>query len=155
MRTLNQLQWLRMLLIRIKRLYLTRFWGMDIEPTALFSLSVRFDMTNPTGIHVGGGTYIAFDAVILSHDASRDLWADTWIGKSCFVGARSIILPGVRIGDCCVIGSGSVVTSDVPSRCIVGGNPARIISRGIEVGTYGIKRQDQEQTSRQIHDHTL
>src|SRR5262245_50500760 len=91
MRTLNHLQWLRMALIRAKRFYLTHFWGMDIDPTALFSLSVRFDRTNPTGIHVGRNTYIAFDVVILSHDGSRGLWADTWIGQDCFIGARSII----------------------------------------------------------------
>jgi len=72
-------------------------------------------------IHIGGETYLAFDVVVLSHDASRDLWADTWIGRCCFVGARSIILPGVRIG--------------------VAENPARIIRRGIEEGVYGVRKQ--------------
>jgi acetyltransferase-like isoleucine patch superfamily enzyme len=138
MRSLNRLQWLRKLIIRLKRLYLTAFWQMDIKPTALFSLSARFDKTNPTGIHIGDHTYIAFEAVILTHDASRDLWADTWIGEFCFIGARSIILPGIRIGDGCIVGAGSVVTADVPSRCAVAGNPARVIAKDIEVDTFGI-----------------
>jgi acetyltransferase-like isoleucine patch superfamily enzyme len=138
MRSLNRLQWLRKLIIRLKWLYLTEFWRMDIKRTALFSLSARFDKTNPTGIHVGDHTYIAFEAVILSHDASRNLWADTWIGKFCFIGARSIILPGIRIGDGCIVGAGSVVTADVPSRCAVAGNPARVIATDIEVGKLGI-----------------
>ena len=138
MRTLNQLQWLRRLAIRLKWVYLTRFWHMDIRRTARFSLSARFDKTNPTGIHVGDYTYIAFDAVILSHDASRNLWADTWIGERCFIGARSIILPGIRIGDGCIIGSGSIVAADVPARCVVVGNPARIIASDIDVGQFGI-----------------
>ena len=48
-----------------------------------------------------------------------------------------MVLPGVNIGDGCVIGSGSVVTKSVPAGCIVAGNPAKIIRRGIEVGPYG------------------
>jgi acetyltransferase-like isoleucine patch superfamily enzyme len=138
MRTLNQLQWLRRLIIRLKWIYLTGFWQMDIKATALFSLSARFDKTNPTGVHVGDYSYVAFEAVILSHDASRNLWADTWIGKRCFIGARAIILPGIRIGDGCIVGSGSVVTTDVPACCVVAGNPARIIAKNIEVGKFGI-----------------
>jgi acetyltransferase-like isoleucine patch superfamily enzyme len=111
---------------------------MDIKSTALFSLSARFDKTNPAGIHIGDDTYVAFDAVILSHDASRDLWADTWIGSFCFIGARSVILPGIRIGDGCIVGAGSVVTADVPAHCAVAGNPARVIARDIEVGRFGV-----------------
>jgi acetyltransferase-like isoleucine patch superfamily enzyme len=138
MRSLNQLHWLRRVLIRLRWFYLTRFWGMDIKSTVLFALSARFDMTNPTGIHVGDYTCVAFDAAILSHDTSRNLRAHTWIGNSCFIGARAIILPGIRIGDGCIVGAGSVVTSDVPARCAVAGNPARIIAKEIEVGKFGI-----------------
>jgi acetyltransferase-like isoleucine patch superfamily enzyme len=57
--------------------------------------------------------------------------------RNCFIGARSIILAGVRIGENCVIGAGSVVTRDVPPRCIAAGNPARIIKENIVVGPYG------------------
>jgi maltose O-acetyltransferase len=46
---------------------------------------------------------------------------DVWIG------ARVIVLPGVRIGRGAVIGAGSVVTKDVPEYAVVGGNPARVI----------------------------
>lgn len=138
MRTLNQLQWLRKLIIRLKWVYLTRFWRMDIKPTALFSLAAQFDKTNPTGIHIGDYSYVAFEAVILSHDGSRNLQADTWIGNFCFIGARAVILPGIRIGDGCIVGAGSVVSVDVPAGCAVAGNPARIIAKDIEVGKFGV-----------------
>jgi len=49
------------------------------------------------------------------------------IGHHVFIGARSIILKGVRIGDGAVIGAGSVVCSDIPAGCVARGNPALII----------------------------
>lgn len=117
---------------------------MDIAPTAQFSLSAHFDRTNPTGVHIGSHSYIAFDVAVLTHDRTRALYADTHIGQNCFVGARSIILPGVRIGDGSVVGAGSVVVTDVPARCVVAGNPARIIREGIDVGAFGQFRSQAE-----------
>ena len=49
------------------------------------------------------------------------------IGNDVWIGARVIILPGVKIGNHCIIGAGSVVTKDVPDYAIVGGVPAKII----------------------------
>lgn len=51
------------------------------------------------------------------------------IGRGSFIGAHSIILPGVEIGRGCVIGAGSVVTRSVPEYCLVSGAPARIVRR--------------------------
>jgi acetyltransferase-like isoleucine patch superfamily enzyme len=130
---LNKLQWFRRAIVRAKWLYYTRFWGMDIHPTASYSLSVRFDKTNPKGVHIGAETYVAFEAAILTHDLTRGLYLDTRIGRRCFIGARSIILPGIEIGDECVIGAGSVVTRSVPPRSMAVGNPARVIRSNIEV----------------------
>lgn len=136
-RSLNKLRWLRREIVRAKRFYYTRFWGMDIDPTATFSLSVRFDKTYPAGLHIGARTYIAFDAAVLTHDMTRGLRLHTRIGKHCFIGARSIILPGIEIGDESIVAAGSVITKDVPPRSIVAGNPAQIIRRNIHVGPYG------------------
>jgi len=47
------------------------------------------------------------------------------IGKNCWIGAGTLILPGVTIGDNTVIGAGSVVTKDIPSSVVAVGNPCR------------------------------
>jgi len=44
---------------------------------------------------------------------------DTWIGKECQIGAHSIIMPGVRVGDNCVVAVASVVMKDVPSNRMI------------------------------------
>ena len=125
------------MLVGLRRHYLTRIWGMDIHPTAQVSLSAKLDRTFPVGVHIGPASYVAFEARILTHDMTRGLYLHTRIGTNCFIGGRSLILPGIEIGDHCVIGAGSVVTKSVPPRSLVAGNPARILRSDIEVGAYG------------------
>ena len=136
-RGLNRLKGLRHVLVGLRRLVCNRVWGMDIHPTAQFSLSTKFDRTFPIGVHVGPRSYVAFEVRILTHDMTRGLYLHTRIGANCFIGGRSLILPGIEIGDGCVVGAGSVVTRSVPPRCLIAGNPARILREGIEVGPYG------------------
>jgi acetyltransferase-like isoleucine patch superfamily enzyme len=50
-----------------------------------------------------------------------------YIGKNCWIGARSVICPGVKIEEGSIVAAGSVVTKSVPKCAIVGGNPAKII----------------------------
>ena len=52
--------------------------------------------------------------------------ADVHIGNNVWIGAGSIILPGVTIGDNTVIGAGSVVTKDIPANVVAVGNPCRV-----------------------------
>ena len=49
------------------------------------------------------------------------------IGKNCFIGCRSVILPGVTIGDNVIIGAGSIVNRDIPSNSVAAGNPCKVI----------------------------
>lgn len=49
------------------------------------------------------------------------------IGNDIWIGSRVTILPGVNVGDGAIIGTGSVVTKDVPPYTIVGGNPAKVL----------------------------
>ncbi|MDD2952956.1 MAG: sugar O-acetyltransferase [Parabacteroides sp.] len=59
----------------------------------------------------------------------KSLTAPVSIGRNVWIGGGSIILPGVTIGDEATIGAGSVVTKDIPARCIAVGNPCRVIKR--------------------------
>lgn len=49
------------------------------------------------------------------------------IGRHCFIGIRAVIMPGVTLGDYCVVGAHSVVTNSFPERSVVAGVPARVI----------------------------
>ena len=51
------------------------------------------------------------------------------VGKNCWLGGSVIILPGVNIGDGCVIGAGAVVTKDIPENSLAVGNPAKVIRK--------------------------
>jgi acetyltransferase-like isoleucine patch superfamily enzyme len=129
--------WARDSLIR-SQLWFYRRMGMDIGRDVQVSLRARLDFTNPRGVHIGDGTYVAFDSVIFAHDMSRVWHTNTYVGRNCFIGAQAIIMPGVRVGDECIVGAGAVVTKDVPSCSIVAGNPAKIIRSGIRTIKWGI-----------------
>jgi len=110
---------------------------MDIDKTARISFGTVLDKTFPQGIHIGEESYLASGAIMFSHDFARALKTHTYLGKRCFVGANAIIMPGIKIGDEVIVGSGAIVTKDVPSNSIVAGNPARIIKTEIQTTKFG------------------
>jgi acetyltransferase-like isoleucine patch superfamily enzyme len=131
--------WLRAPFASAREKWLRWAWGMSIGRGVKISLSAKLDLTNPKGVHIGEYTGVAFGAAILTHDFLNNIHVDTYIGAHCHIGAMSIIYPGVRIGDGCIVAAGSVVTRDIPDNCLVGGNPARIIEKGIRTGKWGIR----------------
>jgi acetyltransferase-like isoleucine patch superfamily enzyme len=135
--SLNRFLGLRKVVMWLRRTYYNKVWGTDLDPTCEFSISAKFDLTYPRGVHVGAHTQIAFEARILCHDRARGIYRHTRIGSNCFIGGRSLIMPGVEIGDGSIVGAGSVVTKSVPPGCIVAGNPARIVREGIRVTHFG------------------
>ncbi|TQS92788.1 acyltransferase [Arthrobacter sp. TS-15] len=86
---------------------------------------------------IGDRVTVSIDVLFVTHDGAgwlandekgrRFRLAPIRVGNDVFIGARSIIMPGIDVGDSCIIAAGSVVTKSVPSGSIVGGNPARII----------------------------
>lgn len=101
---------------------------MDIHPSAWIAPTALIDRTWPRGIHIGAECYIDHQAVVLAHDLTRGLYLDTVIGARTLVGARAIILPGVKVGEDCVIAPGSLVNRDIPAGGHVLGNPARAVT---------------------------
>jgi acetyltransferase-like isoleucine patch superfamily enzyme len=144
---LRYLLGVRRFVVGVKRWVYRRIFGMDLDPSCTFSLSAKFDLTNPRGIHVGPQTYVAFGAAILTHDFTRGVRRHTRIGGRCFIGCHAIILPGVTIGDGSIVAAGAVVVRDVPPKCIVAGNPAQVVRTDIEVGPYG-RRLDADEVQR-------
>ena len=89
-----------------------------------------------THIYIGDYTMIGPNVTIATagHPVDPDLRRmglqynlPVHIGKNCWLGAGSVVLPGVTIGDNTVIGAGSVVTKDIPANVVAVGNPCRVL----------------------------
>lgn len=84
-------------------------------------------------ITIGDNVVFGPQVRILAHDASTGVFlgytrvANVIIGSNVFIGAHSIVLPGVTIGDNVVIGAGSIVSKDIPSNSVAVGTPAKVI----------------------------
>lgn len=90
------------------------------------------------GIWIGAGTIFGPEVTVLSgmpsYEDPASLPFDAGsepmpvrVGKGVWVGYGAILCPGIRVGEGAVIGMGAVVTEDVPSGAVVGGNPARVL----------------------------
>ena len=120
--------------VRFTNWKLKKIFGMDIGENVRIARSAHLDKNiNPKGIHIGDGCQVLFDSVILAHDDCRKYKADTVIGKNCIIGIRSVIMPGVHVGDSSVVAAGRVVVKDDPANSMVAGNPAKLIKEGVVV----------------------
>jgi len=85
----------------------------------------------PTGVTIEDNVFIGPNVSFTNdkYPKVKGEWKllQTRIKKGASIGANSVILPGVTIGEEALVGAGSVVTKDVPSRAIAAGNPARIV----------------------------
>lgn len=137
--------------IHLYKKYNTKFlkWlGIRIigEPDYI-DYNVSFDSTDYSLITLGDQCTITGNTLILTHDYAAGCVAysrcdignyklkklgKVVIGTNAFIGANSIILPGVTIGKNSIVGAGSVVTKDIPDNVVVAGNPAKIICTTLE-----------------------
>ncbi len=107
--------------------------NVDIIPSSNFG-------SEPYLISIDDNTTVSFDCTFVTHDAAtrvlRNLpcgnpetgyFAPIHVGKNCFIGCRSTILPGVTIGDNTIIGACSLVNRDIPSNVVAAGVPCKVI----------------------------
>lgn len=114
--------------------------GVSIGPKVL--------LDGRKGLTLGKSVVIGYEAIIwtLHHDYNDLLFcgkgAPVVIGDYAWICSRSIILPGITVGEGAVVASGAVVTKDVPPYSIVGGIPAKVIGhREIKEYAYGYNRK--------------
>ena len=92
--------------------------------------AVHFDYGFLGLITIGDEAVVTDGVRIVAHDASIKHWLGysrvgrVDIGRRVYIGVGAILLPGVRVGDCAIVGAGSVVTRDVAPETVVAGNPA-------------------------------
>ena len=98
-----------------------RLNGVILDPSHCWLIEIGDNVTMAPRVH------------ILCHDAStKDFLGCTKIGRvtignHVFIGAESVVLPGVTIGNNVVIGANSTVTHDIPDNSVAVGSPARVI----------------------------
>lgn len=112
-----------------------KIYGNRLHKTVRISRSTYLDNAYPWGIDEY--TYLDSGVTVMAHDFCRRKRGITKIGKKCFIGVNEIIMCDVKIGDEVIVGAGAIVTKDVPSNCMVVGNPARVIKQNIHTGRYG------------------
>ena len=99
----------------------SRLHGVILDPGHCWLIEIGDNVTMAPRVHV------------LCHDASTKGFLGytkigrVTIGNDVFIGAESVILPGVTIGNRVIIGANSTVTHDVPDGIVVAGSPARVI----------------------------
>lgn len=99
-----------------------RLHGTILDPGHCWLIEIGDDVTMAPRVH------------ILCHDASTKGFLNytkigrVTIGNNVFIGAESVVLPGVTIGNNVVIGANSTVTHDIPDNSVAVGSPARVIS---------------------------
>jgi len=107
-----------------------RLMGIKIGKGCWISRRARIDVRRGE-IHIGNKVSIASGAYILGHIGFHDTkeGQKTVIEDNARIFVRSIIFPGIRIGENSVVSAGAVVMKDVPPNVVVMGNPARVVQK--------------------------
>ena len=117
-----------------------RYIGVNMgENIHIYGNPIRMFGTEPWCITLGNNVHITREVIFVTHDGGTLLYrnivpdleitAPITVGNDVYIGVRSIIMPGVSIGNNCVIAAGSVVTKNVSDNSVVGGVPAKFIKK--------------------------
>lgn len=111
-------------------------WGKHTHLGNWVYANFNLTLVDDTDIYIGDNVMFAPNVTVATagHPIDPDLRRDAAqfnipvkIGNNVWIGANSVILPGVTIGDNTVIGAGSVVTKDIPENVVAFGNPCRVV----------------------------
>ncbi len=80
-------------------------------------------------VSIVAGNHQMDPTVVNGYMNSKMLFGPVKIGKSCWIGEKVVVLPGVSVGEYSIIGAGSIVTKSIPSYSIAVGNPAKAIKK--------------------------
>jgi acetyltransferase-like isoleucine patch superfamily enzyme len=118
-------------------IHMDRAAVLEIGTTVGFNGIVRLSMHEPGRIAIGDGCLFADQVEISVSDMHSIIDAgtkarinpakDIIMGNRVWVGNRSMIMKGVTLADGAIVGAMSVVTRNVPSNCVVAGNPAKVV----------------------------
>jgi maltose O-acetyltransferase len=110
--------------------------GLELGANVTIADTAYIDSGYPYLIRIGDNCSIASDVRLLAHDATpfKFTKGHTRLGKieikdNCFIGEKSIVLPGVTIGPNVAVAAGSVINRDIPPNSCVAGVPARVYSK--------------------------
>lgn len=119
-----------------------RFCGCDLGKNVHIGHMVRMDFGNPERIHIADNAILSNGVTLLCHkrDVSQYhkgesalklpfLYEDVYIGKGCQLGLNVTVMPGVHIGEGVIIGTGALVTKDIPAWSVAIGFPAKVIKQ--------------------------
>lgn len=86
------------------------------------------DKVNPQLITIGSHCVIGTASALLTHGPTAGK-KNVIIGDYVWIGYQALILPGVSIGNCSIVGAGAVVTKSFPEFSVVAGNPAKFLRK--------------------------
>lgn len=133
---MNGMNWIKEIVYRLRGEYTTEKlikMGMIVGKNFGRLKGVILDPSHCWLIEIGDNVTMAPRVHILCHDASTKLFMGytkigrVTIGNNVFIGADTVVLPGVTIGNRVVIGANSTVTHDIPDNSVAIGSPARIL----------------------------
>ena len=117
------------------RVLLHRLRGVTIGKNVFIGTDVIIETALPHLVYIGDHVALGTRCLLLAHFdgdvVNRTFSEDTTlkIHSNVFIGPGAIILPRVTIGEGAVVAAGSVVTKNVPPRCMVQGNPAEVVAK--------------------------
>lgn len=101
--------------------------GVDCEVYGPVSIGNNVMMGPEVVIYTSGHRFDRTDIPMMEQGSSQV--EPVTIGDDVWIGRRAMIMPGVTIGNGCVIGAGAVVTRDIPPYTVAGGVPARVLRK--------------------------